>query len=86
MDIQHTELITRIMYGSDYVNMKRMRIYLTALCVVVIITVGFVCIYKQEGTAYFSNEFTEKFKISDLNNDDVRERAKNSGYYRVSED
>ena len=86
MDIQHTELITRIMYRSDYVNMKRMRIYLTVLCVVVIITVGFVCIYKQEGAAYFSNEFTEKFKISDLNNDDVRERAKNSGYYRVSED
>ena len=67
--------------------MKHAKTCLIILCVIsVVVAVCVDCFYKREGTASFSDEFTEKFIIADFNCDDVRERAKNSGYYRVSEE
>lgn len=67
--------------------MKHAKTCLIVLCVIsVVVAVCVACFYKREGTASFSDEFTEKFIIADFNCDEVRERAKNSGYYRVSEE
>lgn len=65
--------------------MKHAKTCLIILCVIsVVVAVCVLCFYKREVTASFSDEFTEKFIIADFNCDDVRERAKNNGYYRIS--
>lgn len=55
------------------------------VCIFLIFVAMLLCVLNAEGTANFSDKFTNTFNLSELNCDDVRERAKTNALYSVDE-